>query len=184
MGSVQSGKTASMLGVSALAMDRGVDIVILLAGTRLSLWRQTYGRVLEQLDSGPDDATKRARRILSPAAVLALSEANIPLARIYGLVPATVKQRLAQRRPIILVAVKQTHHWRALGENLRKNLFGVVRELGRSVHMLVLDDEADDGSILDAEVEVSEDPVYGNLKQIPRAIANLWVNRPGSCRHL
>ena len=184
MGSVQSGKTASMLGVSALAMDRGVDIVILLAGTRLSLWRQTYGRVLEQLDSGPDDATKRARRILSPAAVLALSEVNVPLARIYGLVPATVKQRLAQRRPIILVAMKQTHHLRALGENLRKNLFGVVRELGRSVHMLVLDDEADDGSILDAVVEVSEDPVYGNLKQIPRAIANLWDPPQGSPENL
>ena len=184
MGSVQSGKTASMLGVSALAIDRGVDIVILLAGTRLSLWRQTYGRVLEQLDSGPDDAAKRARRILSPAAVLALSEANVPLARIYGLVPATVKQRLAQRRPIILVAMKQTHHLRALGENLRKNLFGVVRELGRSVHMLVLDDEADDGSILDAVVEVSEDPVYGNLKQIPRTIANLWDPPQGSPENL
>jgi hypothetical protein len=184
MGSVQSGKTASMLGASALAMDRGVDIVILLAGTRLSLWRQTYGRVLEQLDSGPDDATKRARRILSPAAALALSEANVPLARIYGLVPATVKQRLAQRRPIILVAMKQTHHLRALGESLRKNLFGAVRELDRSVHMLVLDDEADDGSILDAVVEVSEDPVYGNLKQIPRAIANLWDPPQGSPENL
>lgn len=174
MGSVQSGKTASMLGVSALAMDRGVDIVVVLAGTRLSLWRQTYGRVLEQLDAGPDDAAKRARRILCPAAALALSEANVPLARIYGLLPATVKQRLSQRRPIILVAMKQTHHLRALGENLRKNLFRAVRELDRPVHMLVLDDEADDGSILDAVVEVSEDPVYGNLKQIPRAIANLW----------
>lgn len=180
MGSVQSGKTASMLGVSALAMDRGVDIVILLAGTRLSLWRQTYGRVLEQLDSGPDGAAKRARRILSPAAALALSEANVPLARIYNLMPATVKQRLAQRSPIILVAMKQTHHLRALGENLRKNLFGAVRELGRSVHMLVLDDEADDGSILDAVVESSQDPIYGMLKQIPRVIANLWDPPQGS----
>jgi len=184
MGSVQSGKTASMLGVSALAMDRGVDIVILLAGTRLSLWRQTYGRVLEQLDSGTDDAAKRARRILSPAAALALSEANVPLARIYGLVPASVKQRLAQRRPIILVAMKQTQHLRALGDSLRKNLFGAVREFDRSVHMLVLDDEADDGSILDAVVEASEDPVYGNLKQIPRAIANLWDPPQGSPENL
>lgn len=180
MGSVQSGKTASMLGISALAMDRGVDIVVVLAGTRLSLWRQTYGRVLEQLDSGPDDAAKRARRILCPAAALALSEANAPLARIYGFMPATVKQRLTQRRPIILVAMKQTHHLRALGENLRKNLFGVVRELDRPVHMLVLDDEADDGSILDAVVEASQDPVYGSLKQIPRAIANLWDPPQGS----
>ena len=180
MGSVQSGKTASMLGISALAMDRGVDIVVVLAGTRLSLWRQTYGRVLEQLDSGPDDAAKRARRILCPAAALALSEANAPLARIYGFMPATVKQRLTQRRPIILVVMKQTHHLRALGENLRKNLFGVVSELDRPVHMLLLDDEADDGSILDAVVEASQDPVYGSLKQIPRAIANLWDPPQGS----
>ena len=180
MGSVQSGKTASMLGVSALAMDRGVDILIVLAGTRLSLWRQTYGRVLEQLDSGPDDAAKRARRILCPTAALALSEANLPLARIYSLMPATVKQRLSQKRPIMLVAMKQTHHLRALGESLRKNLLGSVRELDRPVHMLVLDDEADDGSILDSVVEVSEDPVYGNLKQIPRAIANLWEPPQGS----
>jgi hypothetical protein len=41
MGSVQSGKTASMLGVSALAIDNGIDIIVVLAGTRLSLWRQT-----------------------------------------------------------------------------------------------------------------------------------------------
>lgn len=184
MGSVQSGKTASMLGVSALAMDRGIDIVVVLGGTRLSLWRQTYGRVLKQLDSGTDDAAKRARRILCPAAALALSEANAPLARIYGFMPATVKQRLIQNRPIILVAMKQTHHLRALSENLRNNLFGVVRELGRPVHMLVVDDEADDGSILDAVVEASQDPVYGNLKQIPRAIANLWDPPQGSPENL
>lgn len=35
MGSVQSGKTASMLGVSALAIDNGIDVIVVLAGTRL-----------------------------------------------------------------------------------------------------------------------------------------------------
>ena len=61
MGSVQSGKTASMFGVTALALDRGVDIVIILAGTRLSLWRQTYERLAEQLDAGEDSAAKAGR---------------------------------------------------------------------------------------------------------------------------
>src|SRR5579859_4576236 len=37
IGSVQSGKTASMLAVASLALDQGVDIVILLAGTRVGL---------------------------------------------------------------------------------------------------------------------------------------------------
>ena len=37
---------------------------------------------------------------------------------------------------------------------------------------MVLDDEADDGSVLDAAVEAGLNPV-ANLKQIPRAIADL-----------
>ena len=180
MGSVQSGKTASMLGVSALAMDRGVDIVVVLAGTRLSLWRQTYSRIVDQLDSGPNDVTKRTRRILCPAAALALSETNLPLARTYALLSATVKQRLSQNRPIIVVAMKQTNHLRALGDSLRKNVFDAIKTLDRPVHMLVLDDEADDGSILDAIAETGQDPVYGDLKQIPRTIANLWDPPQGS----
>jgi len=174
MGSVQSGKTASMLGVSAMAMDRGVDVIVVLAGTSLSLWRQTYGRLIAQLDAGPEGAAKRSRRLLCPPAALALSEGTQPLDRIYGLMPATVKQRMVQRQPLIIVAMKQTDHLRALGNSLRKNVFGAVRQLNRPVHMLVLDDEADDGSVLDAIVETSQDPVYGNLKQIPRTVANLW----------
>lgn len=180
MGSIQSGKTASMLGVSALAMDRGVDILVVLGGTQLSLWRQTYGRLVEQLDSGPETSAKRSRRLLCPPAALALSEGNHSLETTYRLMPATVKQRLDQNQPLIVVAMKQTQHLRALGDSLRRNVFGAVRELGRPVHMLVVDDEADDGSILDAVVESSQDPVYGNLKQIPRAIANLWDPPQGS----
>lgn len=174
MGSVQSGKTASMLGVSALAIDHGVDIVVVLAGTRLSLWRQTYERLVEQLDSGDDSANKRRRRLLCPPAAIALAEGTQPLDRTYRIMPATVKQRFEQGHPLIVVAMKQTHHLRALGDSLRKNVFGVIKDLGRPVHMLVLDDEADDGSILDAVVESSQHPIFGNLKQIPRVIANLW----------
>lgn len=184
MGSVQSGKTASMLGVSALAMDRGVDIIVILGGTRLSLWKQTYGRLVKQLDGGQDNAAKRSRRLLCPSAALALSEGSQSLQHTYRLMPATVKQRLTQQQPIIIVAMKQTHHLRALGDSLRKNVFGAVGQLDRPVQMLVLDDEADDGSILDAVVESSQDPVYGNLKQIPRAVANLWDPPQGAPTNL
>lgn len=184
MGSVQSGKTASMLGVSALAMDSGVDIIVVLGGTRLSLWKQTYGRLVEQLDAGPDNAAKRSRRLLCPPATVALSEGSQPLDRTYRLMPATVKQRLAQHQPIIIVAMKQTHHLRTLGDSLRKNVFGAVKQLDRPAHMLVLDDEADDGSILDAVVESSQDPIYGNLKQIPRTVANLWNPPQGAPANL
>ncbi len=174
MGSVQSGKTASMLGVSALALDHGVDIVIVMAGTRISLWRQTYERLAAQLDSGPEGASKVAGRLLSPPPGVALSDSASRLTTTYQMAPAVVRRRLGQKKPIIVVAMKQTHHLHALAGILRDNVFGTVRDLDRPVHMLVLDDEADDGSILDAVVESGQDPVFGNLKQIPRAIANLW----------
>ncbi len=184
MGSVQSGKTASMLGVSALAIDNGLDILVVLAGTRLSLWRQTYERLVKQLDSGEDNAQKIKRRLLCPPPGIALSEQTHPLSAIYRLPPAQVRQRLSQGRPLIIVAMKQTDHLHALAASLRANVFSAVKELDRTVQMLVLDDEADDGSILDAIVESSQDPIYGRLKQVPRAIANLWDPPQGSPENL
>ena len=184
MGSVQSGKTASMLGVSALAIDHGLDIVVVLAGTRLSLWRQTYERLVQQLDSGTGNAQKIKRRLLCPQPGIALSEQKGSLNTTYRLPPAQVRQRLKQGKPLIIVAMKQTDHLHALAASLRANVFREIETLNRPVHMLVLDDEADDGSILDAVVESSQDPIYGNLKQIPRAIANLWDPPQGSPNNL
>jgi hypothetical protein len=177
MGSVQSGKTASMLGITARALDRGVDIVIILAGTRLSLWRQTYERLSEQLDSGSDSAAKVARRILCPRPGVALSEESSSLQETYRISSAQVRRKLGARQPLIVVAMKQTNHLHALGNSLRGSVFDAVAALSRPVHMLVLDDEADDGSVLDAVVEAGQDPIAGNLKQIPRAIADLWDPR-------
>ena len=184
MGSVQSGKTASMLGVSALAIDNGIDIIVVLAGTRLSLWRQTYERLLLQLDSGEENAQKIKRRLLCPPPGIAMSEQTLPLTTTYRLPPAQVRQRLSQGKPLIIVAMKQTDHLHALAASLRANVFCAVKELDRTAQMLVLDDEADDGSILDAIVESSQDPIYGRLKQIPRAIANLWDPPQGSPENL
>lgn len=184
MGSVQSGKTASMLGVSAMAIDHGVDVVVILAGTRVSLWKQTYERLAAQLDAGPDTAAKEAGRILVPSRGAAMSEESMNLQDAYGMQPATVRNRLRRGRPIIVVAMKQTQHLHALAESLRSNVFPDIQTLGRAGHMVVLDDEADDGSILDAVAEAGQDQVYGNLKQVPRAIANLWDPPQGSPENL
>ncbi|WBM80904.1 hypothetical protein KIV56_06265 [Cryobacterium breve] len=169
-----------MLGVTALALDQGVDIVIILAGTRLSLWRQTYERLSEQLDGGPDSAQKAGSRILCPRPEVALSEGSTSLQETYRISSAQVRRKLNAKQPIIVVAMKQTNHLHALGSSLRGSVFDEVRTLSRPVHMLVLDDEADDGSVLDAAVEAGQDPIAGNLKQIPRAIADLWDPRSTS----
>ncbi len=177
MGSVQSGKTASMFGVTALALDQGIDIVVILAGTRLSLWRQTYERMVEQLDAGEDGVAKARRRLLSPPPGVVLSGTPATLDTTYRLPSAQVRRKLSQRQPMIVVAMKQTDHLYALGRELRQSVFGEVARLNRAVHMLVLDDEADDGSVLDAVIEQSQGPLSPTLKQIPRAIADLWEPR-------
>lgn len=174
MGSVQSGKTASMLGVSALALDAGVDILVVLAGTRLSLWRQTYERLASQLDGGEATAQKTRRRLLVPPPGVVLSNESSRLTDTYRMASAAVRRRLEENNPIIVVAMKHTDHLHTLGRSLRTSVFEAVGALDRPAHMLVLDDEADDGSVLDAVVEADLHPVWGNLKQIPRAIANLW----------
>lgn len=178
MGSVQSGKTASMLAVAAKTLDHGADVVVILAGTRLSLWRQTFGRLQAQLDVGADSVAKQRRRILAPApGAIAGEGGSIPLSTLYRLQPAQVRRALAGGQPLIVVAMKQTDHLRALGQSLRESVFPAIERRGRAAHMIVLDDEADDGSILDARIENSLNPVFGHLKQIPRAIADLWAPR-------
>ncbi|WP_151524216.1 Z1 domain-containing protein [Serinicoccus kebangsaanensis] len=174
MGSVQSGKTASMLGVSALALDEGVDVLVILAGTRLSLWRQTFERLATQLDGGETSAQKISRRLLVPSPDVVLSKEPSHLTNIYRMPSAAVRRRLQDNNPIIAVAMKHTDHLHTLGRALKTSVFEAISKLDRPAQMLVLDDEADDGSILDARVEAGQDLVSGNLKQVPRAIANLW----------
>lgn len=180
MGSVQSGKTASMFGVAALALDDQMDVVVVLAGTRLSLWRQTFSRLRIQLDTGPEGALRERRRLLVPRpGEVAGPDGRLPLSMLYRLEPAQVRRAIRDRRPIIIVAMKHADHLRALGKSLRETVFPAAAIAGRPFRMIVLDDEADDGSILDAAIEQGEDPIYGSLKQIPRAIAELWNPHAG-----
>lgn len=179
MGAVQSGKTASMFGVAAKAMDaRAADVIIVLAGTRISLCKQTMERFEQQLDLPLARPLREARRIVRPRqSVLEASHSN--LTELYRVPPARLRRVRGQtaRAPIIFFVLKQTDHLAALARSLQQSVFPAL-EL-EPFHMVVLDDEADDGSVLDAAVEADEDPFSGNLKQVPRAIQNLWRPNPG-----
>lgn len=181
MGSVQSGKTASMLGVAAKSLDMGVNILVVLAGTRLSLWRQTFERLSQQLDGDAAASSNQQRRILVPSGgPISGENGSVPLDHLYGLQPAAVRRAVKQNRPIIVVAMKHSDHIRALGKSLRTAVFPAASISDSPLHMVVLDDEADDGSVIDAQIERAQDPIYGNLKQIPRVIADLWSPRQGA----
>ena len=178
MGAVQSGKTASMLAVTAMSLDAKIDMVVLLAGTRVSLWRQTYDRLSAQL--GPIHSPGSAERswILLPNAGLMRAQDDEPSPSDYYSIPRAQLRRVRSTgQPIVAVVMKNVYHLRAMVELLR-TATEVFEQTASPFHVLILDDEADDGSILDARREATADPGLDDLKQIPRAIVDLWATRP------
>ena len=170
VGSVQSGKTASMLGVAAMALDAGVDLLILLAGTRVSLWLQTYERLLAQLDgSTPENAyRRRAERLILPQPADILHDQRADPARY--LQRPLARQALRADRPIICVIPKEDDHLLTL----RRFLADIVTDeylasRDRPYSIMLLDDEADDASVLDSE---------RSQKITPRLITALWSGDP------
>lgn len=166
VGSVQSGKTASMLAVASMALDRGVDIVVLLAGTRVGLWLQTYQRMLGQLDGSTlETAYQRGdKRLLLPLPEDVLGEQRFGPTSYLKSSKATLAVR--ERRPMVIVVPKLDEHL----NHLARMLVTVLPEstLDARDHpttMLVLDDEADDASVLDSAA---------SEKITPRFIAALW----------
>lgn len=166
VGSVQSGKTASMLGVAAMALDAGVDLLVLLAGTRVSLWLQTYERLLAQLDGSTVENAYRRRkeRLILPQPADILHEQRADPSRY--LQRPMARQALKAGRPIICVVPKEDDHLLTL----RRFLSDVVTDefldtRSQSYTILLLDDEADDASVLDSE---------HSQKLTPRLITALW----------
>lgn len=166
VGSVQSGKTASMFGVAAKALDAGVDLLIILAGTRVSLWLQTYERFLVQLDgSSADNAFRRRNERLilpQPADILNKQRADPT----HYLQRPLARQALRASRPIICIVPKEDDHLLSL----RRFLLDIVTDdylaaRERPYSILLLDDEADDASVLDSAK---------SQKITPRLIAALW----------
>ncbi|WP_340519368.1 Z1 domain-containing protein [Cupriavidus necator] len=177
VGSVQSGKTASMLGVAAKALDAGVDLLVLLAGTRVSLWLQTYERFLEQLDGSTADNAYRRRneRLILPQPADILHDQRADPARY--LQRPLARQALRAGRPIICIVPKEDDHLLTL----RRFLADIITDdylaaRDRPYSILLLDDEADDASVLDSA---------RSQKITPRLITALWSGDPdeASTRH-
>ncbi len=95
MGAVQSGKTASMLGVTALALDAGIDLVIVLAGTRVALWRQTYDRLLQQLRPSSGDLL-----FPTPAAMSSRDHGGAGPSDLYQVASARMRRALREQAPV------------------------------------------------------------------------------------
>lgn len=172
MGAVQSGKTASMLAVIAKAIDGGVDCVVVLGGTRTSLWLQTWERLRAQLDTFPD---RPSRRLMLPAGdPQDVAAGSFSLATGYSMTDQLAARAIARDMPIVAVVLKQVDHLQRLSSTLHDVVYPQVRSAGRPFHLLVVDDEADDSSIGENDLD---DATTLQEKQVPRRIVDLWESR-------
>lgn len=175
MGAVQSGKTASMMAVATLALDAGVDAIVILAGTRRSLWLQTLERFVSQIDVLPHSM---ARRDLMPSPSVLEPGVGMPKpAGLYALPRPRVRASLKVKRPMIAVAMKNVAHLEQVASVMRGAIAPEIAQLHRDFHLLVIDDEADDSSIDNLVQEPGGEALTMAVKQTPRRILDLWEPR-------
>jgi hypothetical protein len=147
VGAVQSGKTASMIGVAAVALDHGYRIVVVLAGTKDDLREQTARRfntqLLRQSDAIPGSAattmgTAKGKGPLGGFALPYTIDANK-----YSHLQLRIEQALQSEEPCVLVVKKNATTLRDLREVLH---WTYARYGADNVPTLILDDECDDAS--------------------------------------
>jgi len=178
VGSVQSGKTASMLALAARCLDERADILVVLAGTRIALWLQTYERLLRQLD-GTTPATFHqgaARRVWIPDPSDLLGDQRVSANKYLRTQRRGIERALREQRPVVFVVPKEDDHLIDLGRFLRQVLLpSNISNRTKVLEMVVLDDEADDASVLDAS---------NPEKLTPRLIRQLWGTTTGGATWL
>ena len=169
VGAVQSGKTASMIGVSAVALDQGFRIIIVLAGTKDDLRQQTARRfntqLLRQCDPIPGSSATTLGTPTGPGPLGGFALPYSVDASRFNILQVRVKSALSRGEPCVLIIKK---HSSSLAEVRAALMWSYERYGVDSLPTLILDDECDDASVESSDTT------------IPAAIANLWhaADRP------
>ncbi len=121
LGLIQSGKTKTFLGATALAFDNGYDIAIILTKPTTALAKQTYKRVNKEFAEFIEADQAKAYDILELPERLTQFELN---------------------QKLLFIVKKQKHNL----ERLAQALLDIYPKLGQK-RILIIDDEADNASI-------------------------------------
>jgi hypothetical protein len=172
VGAVQSGKTASMIGVASVAIDQGYKVVIVLAGMKDDLRRQTARRfntqLLGQVDPIPESggSTTGAGGV-GPGPLGGFALPYFYDANFVNGIQFQIERALRAGEPSVLVIKKSP----ASLQTVAAALHVICKRHGvDNVPTLILDDECDEASV----------PAAGEDKTIPLAISNLWKIGPDS----
>src|SRR5690606_17276188 len=127
----------------------GIDALVVLAGTRTALWIQTFERVVEQIDTHSDSHRRRLRIPTGEGSELASTDLSL----LYSLPGPGVRRAVERRRPIVAVVMKNAAHLERLGRSFHDVVYPAAAHRGGPFHVLVIDDEADDASVVDLSVD-------------------------------
>src|SRR5216683_449075 len=171
VGSVQSGKTTNMIGLTAAGIDQGYRIIVVLAGRTEDLRQQTSLRFNQDLMGRSDEIPGSGGRatLARPPGPGDYGGFSLPYAMDaanYSPLLSSMSQTLEKNEPCVLVVKKWPKSLIHLGSKILGPLYAQIGAL--ALPMLVLDDECDDGSV----------PGPGDPKDIPELITGLW-RRPG-----
>lgn len=147
LGKIQSGKTKTFLGVTALAFDNGYDIAVIFTKPTTALAKQTYKRVSKEFSDFIEGDQAKVYDILELPARLTPFEYN---------------------QKLIFVVKKQTHNLSRLSEALIETYPQLA---GRRI--LLIDDEADNASIgyvKDKELGLQLRTIAGQIDELRRAL--------------
>jgi hypothetical protein len=154
VGHVQSGKTMSFTTVAALARDNGYQLVIVIAGTSISLLTQSTERLEQDLRllSRPDRQWLHiSSRTLTMADQTAIRDTLADWRE--PSVPSS------QRRTVLITVMKHHGHLAKVIEALQ--------EIGLAhVPALVIDDEADQASLNSKVKQSEETTTYQRLREL------------------
>jgi len=156
IGHVQSGKTANMAGLVAMAADCGFNVFVILSGTIENLRKQTEERLAQSLSS--QNGNLHWNHVSHPG------PDSPPQDRLDTLVPG-------DSRRFLTVSLKNVHRLKAL-----RNWLTRPQRVSEKLRILIIDDEADQAGINTAAI-TEEDRRQINdqiirLTQIPARAIN------------
>lgn len=149
VGDVQSGKTANMAGLMAMAADHGYNFFIILSGVIENLRQQTSERLYKDLN-GDGQSTIKWRQVDKPSVRSIVPEHQISTYNLKG------------TDAYFTVCLKNTTRLKDLGNWLFSD-----SKKAKQLKVLVIDDEADQASINTKDVEKEEvTRINGLIKDI------------------
>jgi len=112
--------------------------------------------------------------MIPPRSVLDDLSSGTDLSTLYSVTAQRARRAVERNQPFVGVVMKNVAHLERMARTLHSTIYPAAETAGRQFHLLVIDDEADDSSVMDSGGAVE---ATLEQRQIPRRIVDLWESR-------